>query len=181
MIGNMSGDWEELRDDFCYSFSLTECIDSLSINILDFEQLEKESIGAAWARFSRLLASIPDMSIPDEVSLEVFYSGLDMETALELDDASGGWFMHTTLEEGRDILDSFIENSFFSTDHSEPHREESASSRVSQHPNLSLHLPHPNIRLLSPLPNHEHRRKKKFNLRSSLPDSRVNLQKHLES
>ena len=95
-IENMSGDWEELRDDFCYSFSLTERIDSLPIDILDFEQLEKESIGATWARFSHLLASIPDMSIPDEVSLEVFYSGLDMETALELDVASGGWFAHNS-------------------------------------------------------------------------------------
>ena len=57
----MSGDSEELRDDFCYSFSLTERIDSLPTDILDFEQLEKESTGAAWARFSRLLASIPDM------------------------------------------------------------------------------------------------------------------------
>ena len=93
-IGNMSCDWEELRDDFCYSFSFTKRIDSLPTDVLDFEQLE-ESIGAAWARFSRLLASIPDMSIPDEVSLEVFYSGLDMETALELDVASGGWFAHT--------------------------------------------------------------------------------------
>ena len=52
--------------------------DSLPTDILDFEQLEKESIGVAWARFSRLLASIPDMSIPDEVSLEVFYSGLEI-------------------------------------------------------------------------------------------------------
>ena len=67
MIGSMSGDWEELRCDFCYSYSLTERIDSLLIDILDFEQLEKESIGAAWARFSRLLASIPDMSIPDKI------------------------------------------------------------------------------------------------------------------
>ena len=66
-IGDMTSDWEELRDDFCYSFSLTERIDSLPIDILDFEQLEKESIGAAWARFSHLLASIPNMSIPDEV------------------------------------------------------------------------------------------------------------------
>ena len=73
-IGSMSGDWEELQDDICYSFSLTERIDSLPTDILDFEQLE-ESIGAVWARFSRLLASIPDMSIPDEVPLEVFYSG----------------------------------------------------------------------------------------------------------
>ena len=62
MIGNMSGDWEEIRDDFYYSFSLTERIDSLPTDILDFEQLENESIGAALARFSRLLASIPDMS-----------------------------------------------------------------------------------------------------------------------
>ena len=54
-----------------------------------------------------------------------------METALELGDASGGWFMHTTPEEGRDILDSFLEDSFFSTDHSEPRREESASSHES--------------------------------------------------
>jgi hypothetical protein len=46
-IGNMTGDWEELQDDFCCSFSLTERIDSLPIGILDFEQLEKESIGAA--------------------------------------------------------------------------------------------------------------------------------------
>src|SRR6185436_15783248 len=130
-IGNMSGDWEELRDEFCYSFSLTERIDSLPIDILDFEQLEKESIGAAWARFSRILASIPDTSIPDEVSLEVFYLGLDMETALELDDASGGLFLHTTLEERRDILDSFFDDSFFSTDHNEPRQEESTSSHES--------------------------------------------------
>ena len=54
-IGNLTSYWEELRDDFCCSFSLTEHIDSLPIGILDFEQLEKESIGAAWARFLRLL------------------------------------------------------------------------------------------------------------------------------
>ena len=54
-----------------------------------------------------------------------------METALELDDASGGWFAHTTPKEGRHILDSFLEDSFFSTDHSEPRREESASSHES--------------------------------------------------
>ena len=54
-----------------------------------------------------------------------------MKTALELDVVSGGWFAHTTPEEGRDILDSFLDDSFFSTDHSEPHREESASSHES--------------------------------------------------
>jgi len=68
----MCGDWEELRVDFCHSFSLIERINSLPIDILDFEQLEKESIGAVWARFLRLLASSPDLSIPADVSLDIF-------------------------------------------------------------------------------------------------------------
>ena len=59
------------------------------------------------------------------------YSSLDMKSALELDVASRGWFAHTTPAEGRDILDSFLENSFFATDYSEPYREESASSHES--------------------------------------------------
>ena len=80
-IGSMSGDWEELRDYFCYSFSLTECIDSLPTDILDFEQLEEESMGAAWARFLCLLASNPDMSRPEDVSLNIFCSGLHKESA----------------------------------------------------------------------------------------------------
>jgi len=117
------------------------------------------------------------MSIPDEISLNVFYSGLDMETALELDDASGGWLAHTTPEEGRYILDSFLEDSFFSTDHSEPRREESASS----HESLSTPESEPSsstsqYSFVEPSPEHEHRRKKKFNLRSSLPNSRMTLQ-----
>ena len=76
-IGSMNGDWEELRADFCHSFSLIKPINSLPIDILDFEQLEKESIGAAWARFLRLLAISLDLSIPDDVSLNIFCSGLD--------------------------------------------------------------------------------------------------------
>ena len=162
---------------FCYSLSLTERLDSLPTDILDFEQLEKESIGAAWARFSRLLASIPDMSIPDEVSMEVFYSGLDMETTLELDDASRGWFAHTTPEEGRDILDSFFEDSFFATDHSEPRREESVSS----HESLSTPESEPSsstsqYSFVEPSPEPRTPKEEEIQLRSSLPDSRMILQ-----
>ena len=75
--------------------------------------------------------SSSDLSIPEDVSLNIFYSGLDMKTALELDVASGGWFAHTTPADRRDILDSFLEDSFFTTDHSEPRQEESASSHES--------------------------------------------------
>ena len=45
-------DWEELRDDFCLSFSSAFHIASLRSEILAFEQVKKETVGAAWARFS---------------------------------------------------------------------------------------------------------------------------------
>jgi hypothetical protein len=99
MMRNMSGDWEVLQVDFCYSFSLTERMYSLPIDILDFEQLE-ESIAAAWARLSCLLASSPDLSMSDDVSLDIFCLGLDMKSALDLDVAAGGSFAHKTPTEG---------------------------------------------------------------------------------
>ena len=72
MVGSMSGDWKELRVDFCHSFSLTKRINSLPIDILDFEQLEKESIDAAKPIFLCLLASSSDLSIPVDVSFSTW-------------------------------------------------------------------------------------------------------------
>ena len=95
MIESMCGNWKELRADFCHSFSRDKHINSLPIDILDFKQLE-ESIGAAWARFLRLLASSPDLSLPEDVSLNIFCSGLGMESALKLDIAAGGLFAQKT-------------------------------------------------------------------------------------
>ena len=93
-VRGMIQDWEELRDDFCLSFSSSFHEASLRSEILAFEQLEKESLGAAWARFSRLLVSFPDWSIPDDVSLHIFYSGLDMDSSDDLDIAARGSFTH---------------------------------------------------------------------------------------
>jgi len=78
-VGNANGDWEEPQDDFCLSFSSLSHEASRLGDILAFEQLEKESIGAAWAIFSHLLASSPDWSIPNDISLHIFYTGLDMD------------------------------------------------------------------------------------------------------
>ena len=58
-VRGMIQDWEELWDDFCLSFSSLSHTASLRSEIFAFEQME-ESIGAAWARFSHLLATCPD-------------------------------------------------------------------------------------------------------------------------
>ena len=64
----------------------------------------------------------------------IFYSGLDMGSALELGVAAGGWFACVNATEEREILDSHLENSFFTTDRSEPvMKNPLRDTRVSQH------------------------------------------------
>ena len=48
-IESTNGDWDELKDKFHLAFFPMSHIDSLPRAILNFEQHEKESIGAAWA------------------------------------------------------------------------------------------------------------------------------------
>ena len=68
-VGKVNGEWEDLRDRFCLAFFPIAHIASLRKEILDFRQDEKESIGAAWARFSKLTHAGPNLSIPDHVLL----------------------------------------------------------------------------------------------------------------
>ena len=46
-IGSTNGDWDEVKDKFCFAFFSMSCIVSLPRAICYFEQYEKESIGAA--------------------------------------------------------------------------------------------------------------------------------------
>ena len=119
----MNGSWDELRDKFCLSFFPQSRIVALRRDILCFQQNEKESIGAAWARFSLLLMSGPNLSIPDHVFLQHFYIGLDTESVFYLDVTSRGSFSHKTPSEGRKILDRITENTSFVAN-SEPSNEE---------------------------------------------------------
>jgi hypothetical protein len=74
-------DWEELRDDFCQSFTPLGCSELLPCEFHEFGQLEGESISAAWARFSHLLELSSDLSIPEDVSFCTFFTRLVMESA----------------------------------------------------------------------------------------------------
>jgi hypothetical protein len=83
---------------------------ALHQEILNFQQKEKESIGAAWDRFSILTRSSPDLSIPNHVLLQHFWLGLSKESALQFDIATGGSFTHKTTAEGEALLDRILEN-----------------------------------------------------------------------
>jgi hypothetical protein len=104
-IGKVAGDWEELRNKFCLAFYPLSRIAALRQEILNFCQEEKESLGAAWDRFTTLTKSGPDLSIPNHVLLQHFWLGLNKESALMLDTSVGGSFTHKTVEEGEALLD----------------------------------------------------------------------------
>ena len=77
-IGKVARDWEELRNRFYLTFFPIYRIATLRQEILNFQQKEKETIGAAWDRFSILSRSGPDLSIPNHVLLQHFW--LEMPT-----------------------------------------------------------------------------------------------------
>jgi hypothetical protein len=126
-VGSMHGDWDVLQDKFCLAFFPLSRIAALRLELLSFQQSEKESLGAAWARFSLLMKSGPNLSLPEHVLLQHFCLGLTKEAALYLDITSGGSFAHKTPAEGREILDLILENTSFFEATTEPTPEESTS------------------------------------------------------
>jgi hypothetical protein len=108
-IGSSNGDWDELKDKFCLALFPMSRIVSLPRTILDFEQHKKESIGAAWARFSVLIHVSPDLSLSNSILLRLFNLGIDMEADMCLDMTAGGRFTHKTMTEQVTFLEHFID------------------------------------------------------------------------
>ena len=77
---------------------------SLRKEVLNFRQLEEESLGASWARFNDLITTGPDLAIQDSVLLQYFYMGLSKDSRESLDVASRGAFLHLSTSEARAML-----------------------------------------------------------------------------
>ena len=106
-------DWTSGRDRFCSAFFLLLGICVLRTKILTFRQNDKELIGVAWARFTLLAKSGPDLSLPEHLLLQHFYDGLDKEFVHHLDLTSRGSFAHLTLSEGRKVLNKILDRTSF--------------------------------------------------------------------
>ena len=46
-VGGVHGNWDDLRDKFCLAFFLLSRVAALRIELLTFQQKEKETLGAA--------------------------------------------------------------------------------------------------------------------------------------
>ena len=113
VVGCVNGSWIKLQDRLCSAFFPLSRICALRTEILTFHQNDKESIGVAWARFTLLVKSGPDLSLPEHLLLQHFYAGLDKESAHHLDLTSGGSFAHLTPTKGREVLNRILDRTSF--------------------------------------------------------------------
>ena len=66
-VGSVDGDWNILKDKFCLRYFHEKKIVALRVEVLTFKQREEESLGAAWARYTELISSGPDLHIPEAI------------------------------------------------------------------------------------------------------------------
>ena len=81
---------------------------SLRKEVLNFRQLEEESLGTSWDHFNELIITSPNLAISDPMLLQHFYMGLSKDSMESLD-ASRGAFLHLSISEARSMLDRIVE------------------------------------------------------------------------
>ena len=112
-----------LKEKFCLRYYHSSKIIKLRIEALSFKQREEESLGAAWAHYTELISSGPNLGIPEAMHLQHFACGLSKKSITFLDKASGGSFLHKTISEAKAILDRILNNTRVYEDLPEESRE----------------------------------------------------------
>jgi hypothetical protein len=92
---------------------------SLRKEVLNFRQLEEESLAASWDHFNDLIITSPNLAIQDLVLLQHFYMGLSKDSMQSFDQASRGAFLHLSASEGRSMLDRISEKTHCTSIHNE--------------------------------------------------------------
>ena len=127
-IGSMQGDWETLCSKFCLRFFLISKVVSLQKEVLNFRQLEEESLGTSWDHFNELIITCPTLAIPGPMLLQHFYMGLSKDSMQRLNAASRGAFLHLSASEARSMLDRISGKSLCTSIHNKLPEEEKESS-----------------------------------------------------
>ena len=109
-VGSVEGDWNALKEKFCLRYYHSSKIIKLRIEALSFKQQEEESLGVAWACYTELISSGPDLGITEAMHLQHFACGLSTNSITFLDKASGGSFLHKSISEVKAILDGILKN-----------------------------------------------------------------------
>ena len=96
--------------------------------VLNFRQLEEESLATSWECINDLITTGLDLAILDPMLLQHFYMGLSEDFAQSLDHASRGAFLHLSISEARYMLDKISGKTPCTSIHNELSEEEKESS-----------------------------------------------------
>ena len=113
---------------FCLCFFPISKVVSLRKEVLNFRQLEEESLGTLWDHFNELIFTGPNLVIQDPVLLQHFYMGLSKDSRKSLDAASRGAFLHLSTSEARSMLNRISGITPYTSIHNELLEEEKESS-----------------------------------------------------
>ena len=101
---------------------------SLRKEVLNFRQLEEESLGTSWDYFNELIITGPDLAIQDPVLLQHFYMGLSKDSMESLDATSRGAFLHLSASESRSMLNKINGKTICTSNHNKLLKEDKESS-----------------------------------------------------
>jgi hypothetical protein len=124
----MQGDWEMLYSKFCLHFFPISKVISVQKEVLNFRQLEDESLSTSWDRINDLITTGPDLSNSDPMFLQHFYMGLSKDSMESLDAASRRAFLHLSASEARSMLDKISGKTPCTSMHNKLLEEEKESS-----------------------------------------------------
>jgi hypothetical protein len=96
--------------------------------VLNFRQLEEESLGISWDHFNELIITSPDLAIPASILFQHFYMGLSKDSMEFLDESSRPAFLHLSTSDARAILDRISEKTPCTSIHNELFEKEKKSS-----------------------------------------------------
>jgi hypothetical protein len=101
---------------------------SLQKEVLNFRQLEEESLDTSWDLFNELIITGLNLAISNPILLEDFYMGLSKDSRESLDLASGGAFLYLSTSEARSMLNKINEKTPYTIIHYKLLEEEKESS-----------------------------------------------------
>jgi hypothetical protein len=101
---------------------------SLQKEVLNFRQLEEESLGTSWGCFNEIIITGPDPAILDPIFLQYFYTGLSKDSRESLNLASSGAFLHLSVSEARSMLNKISEKTPWTSFYYELPEKEKESS-----------------------------------------------------
>ena len=107
---NSIDSWAKMRQAFLEKYIPPSKVASYRQAIMNFQQLESETMYEAWKRFKELMKKCPQHGVEDQMQLTIFYNSLLPDAKVILDASARGSFMMKRVSSAKKLLDDMASN-----------------------------------------------------------------------